>query len=133
VYLLDTSVLSQPIKNHPHSGAMERWDQLPDGDISTSALCLAELLQGLEARKSPIYWRRYQVLLEPYFSGLPFNGEVAQTYARLHANLRAVGSPKPTMDLLIASTAVHHRAVLATLNVKDFLGIPGLLLEDWSQ
>lgn len=32
---------------------------------------------------------------------------------------------------MIAATARHHRLTLATLNLKDFSGIPGLAVEDW--
>jgi len=35
------------------------------------------------------------------------------------------------MDLLIASVAMAHKAILVTHNVKHFEQIEGLLLEDW--
>jgi predicted nucleic acid-binding protein len=131
-YLLDTSVLSQAIKNLPLPRVVERWSSLPESQLKTSSFCIAELLQGLEARDSATYWRRYRNLIEPYYRGLPFTDAVAQTYAQLHARLKTKGQPRPALDLLIAATAVHHDLVLATLNVKDFFEIPDLRLEDWS-
>ena len=41
------------------------------------------------------------------------------------------GQVAPSMDLLIAATAVAHNAILVTHNTKHFEGIDGLQLEDW--
>lgn len=51
--LLDTSVWSQPIKDRPLEHVLERWSQVGDEQVCTSAICLAEVLQGLEDRASP--------------------------------------------------------------------------------
>lgn len=51
-HLLDTSVLSQPIKDHPLPGVLDRWNDLRDDALCTSAVCLAEVLQGLHDRES---------------------------------------------------------------------------------
>jgi predicted nucleic acid-binding protein len=32
---------------------------------------------------------------------------------------------------MIAATSRHHGLVVTTPNVRDFKGIPGLLVEDW--
>jgi predicted nucleic acid-binding protein len=131
-HLLDTSVFSQPIKDHPVEQVLERWSRLRDAAVCTSALCLAELLSGLEQRGSKKYWRRYQELLENRYPSLPLDEGVAQVYAVLDAKTRSRGKPRPVVDLLIAATAEHHGLTLATLNSRDFGKIPGLLVEDWS-
>ena len=45
--------------------------------------------------------------------------------------MRRRGTPRPVLDLMIAATACSHGLVLATLNVRDFTDIPGLIVEDW--
>ncbi len=131
-HLLDTSVFSQPIKDSPSQSVMDRWSALGDASVCTSAICIAEVLQGLEERQSEKYWRRYRELLENRYVALPFDQTVAATFGQLAAALREASRPKPTVDLLIAATAKRHSLVVATLNTKHFADIPGVLAEDWS-
>jgi predicted nucleic acid-binding protein len=132
-YLLDTSVFCQPIKDRPADVALDRWSQVGDDAVCTSALCLAELLQGLESRGSAKYWNRYNELLASRYEGIPFDNAVAPVYAKLHAELKQLGTPKPVVDLMIAATAKTHGLIVATLNCADFNGIPGVAVEDWSR
>lgn len=41
------------------------------------------------------------------------------------------GRPLPLPDVMIAATALLTRSMLVTHNIKDFVTIPGLQLEDW--
>jgi predicted nucleic acid-binding protein len=131
-HLLDTTVLSQPIKDHPLPVVMERWSMLGDVSVCTSAICVAEILQGLEVRQSEKYWRRYRELLENRYVALPFDQAVATVFGQTAAAQRSKGEPRPVVDLLIASTAKRHGLIVATLNAKHFTGISGLQVEDWS-
>lgn len=132
-HLLDTSVLSQPIKDKPLPGVLDRWNDLREDALCTSAVCLAEVLQGLRDRESSKYWRRYRELLENQYPVLPFDASVADTFSILAADMHRQGKPRPTLDLMIAATACRHGLVLATLNTRDFIGIPGLVLEEWGE
>lgn len=131
-HLLDTTILSQPIKDKPLQSVMGHWSALGDACVCTSAICVAEILQGLEARQSDKYWRRYRELLENRYAALPFDQTVAAVFGHTAAALRKQGEPRPVVDLLIASTAKHHGLIVATLNTSHFSGIPGVQVEDWS-
>lgn len=131
-HLLDTTVFSQPIKDHPAPTVMDRWSALGDACVCTSAICMAELLQGLELRQSAKYWRRYRALLHDRYPALPFDQAVAAVFGQAAASLRNQGQPRPVVDLLIASTAKRHGLIVATLNARHFAGIPGVQVEDWS-
>ena len=131
-HLLDTSVLSQPIKDQPLPHVLERWSALGDEAVCTSAICIAEILQGLESRASAKYWRRYRKLIQDRYRVLPFDADVAATFARLGAELSRQGTPRPALDLMIAATASHHGLVVATLNARDFGPISGVAVEDWA-
>jgi predicted nucleic acid-binding protein len=130
-HLLDTSILSQPIKDKPLANVLDRWSDLGDEVVCTSAICLAEILQGLRDRESSKYWRRYRDLVENQYQVLPFDAAVADTFSSMAVDLRRQGRPKPTLDLMIAATVACHGLVLATLNARDFTGIPGLIVENW--
>jgi predicted nucleic acid-binding protein len=131
-HLLDSSVFSQPIKDKPVQAALDRWSLLGDAAVCTAAMCLAEVLQGLKQRDSKKYWRRYHEFLEDRYEVLPFDTAVADTFASLSADLLKMGNRKPAVDLFIAATAKHNSLIVATLNTRDFVGIPGLAVEDWS-
>ena len=64
---------------------------------------------------------------------LPFDMATADVFGNLSATLRRQGKPRPALDLMIAATACHHGLVVATLNASDFVGIPGLEVEDWRE
>jgi predicted nucleic acid-binding protein len=132
-HLLDTSVFSQPIKDRPLPAVLDRWSEQRERVYCTSAICLAETLQGLRQRNSLKYWRRYRELLENQYPILSFNASVAGAFSVLAADMRRQGKPKPVVDLMIAATACLHGLVLATLNVRDFADIPGLTVEDWNR
>ena len=131
-HLLDTSVFCQPIKDRPIPEVLDRWSELGEVVVCTSAICLAEVLQGLEQRQSEKYWRRFHELLEGQYPVLSVDGAVAAQFGKLASELRRAGQPKPALDLFIAATARQHELVVATLNAKHFADIPGLRVEDWS-
>ena len=130
-HLLDTSVFCQPIKDIPLPGVLERWSSLGEAAVCTSAICLAEILQGLEQRRSSKYWRRYRELLAGRYVVLSVDAAVAAQFGRMAGEMKEAGKPIPAMDLLIAATARCHGLIVATLNVKHFRGLPGVDVEDW--
>ena len=132
-HLLDTSVLSQPMKDQPLEAVLNRWSLLREDRLCTSALCTGEILRGLHARNAPRFWNRYRALIEAHYPSLPFDAAVAATFGRLHRETAAGGKTRPMVDLMIAATATHHGLILATLNARDFAGIPGLVVEDWGR
>lgn len=62
---------------------------------------------------------------------LPFDEEVARTHAAIWADLQRAGGLIGAHDLQIAATAVAHDLGVATLNVRDFGRIEGLVVERW--
>lgn len=69
--------------------------------------------------------RRRQILL--WFEGLrastevlPFDQEVARSWARLVSGLQGKGVRLPIKDSMIAATALVHGLTVVTRNVRDF-------------
>lgn len=132
-HLLDTSVYCQPLRKLPLPAVERRWRALSDEHLAISAVCEAELLQGLEAKNSDRLWTAYRAILKDRLLLLPVDGHVAATYAKMAARLQQQGRPRPPFDLLIAATAKAHTLTVATLNIVHFTGIEGLRVEDWSK
>ena len=63
-HLLDTSVYCQPIKPRPLESVRERWTGLGDDVLAVSAICEAEVLYGLELKRSTRLNSLYDGLLK---------------------------------------------------------------------
>ena len=132
-HLLDTSVYCQPIKPRPLESVRERWCALGDDTLAISVICEAEVLYGLELKQSQRLNALYGRLLNGRLRVLPVDSGAAKHFASLKAWAKVNGRALTDFDLLIAATARAHRLTLATLNIRHFQGLPGLIIEDWSQ
>ena len=135
--LLDTSVYSQPLKKKPLPSVMAHWRLRPESDYAICSIVELEVLYCVFlARGTPAELsleQGYQKILKGRFPLLPFDQGCALVYAQLQAEATKAGKIRPTFDLMIAATALHHRLALATCNANDFKGLEGLIVEDWSQ
>jgi predicted nucleic acid-binding protein len=132
-HLLDTSVYCQPIKPTPLVPVQERWAAKGDDALAISTICEAELLYGLELKKSQRLTALYEALLKDRLRNLPVDTGVARHFASLKAWAKVNGRPLSDFDLLIAATARTHGLTLATLNIRHFRNLPGVTVEDWSR
>jgi predicted nucleic acid-binding protein len=121
--LLDTNVVV-------HLSALD-GTSLPE-EIVISAVTLAELSAGPHFADDPEERaRRVSVLqhTESAFEPLPFDAQVARTYGRVAAAVRATGrtTRRRVADLMIAATAVTHQLPLYTISPGDFAGLERLV------
>jgi hypothetical protein len=127
-YLLDTNILSETIRRNPNKAVIAWLNQLPGEALYVSVLTLGEIRKGIETladrkrREKLRLWLEHE--LPEWFEGrvLPVDLEVAARWGRL---LAEVGRPAPTIDSLLAATALHHELRLVTRNSGDF-DYPGL-------
>ncbi|MCA1754455.1 MAG: type II toxin-antitoxin system VapC family toxin [Spirochaeta sp.] len=134
VYLLDTNIVSEPLKPMPEPGVMERL-RTYDGLICISAVVWHELLFGMSrldkgARKQRVQAYLFDVVA-PACPVIEYDASSASVHATVRAQTTAGGHILSFADGVIASTAVAHNLVLVTRNTKDFHGITGLYLENW--
>ena len=127
-YLIDTNIFI-----HARDGSDAVLNKFVEhsSEIFMSALCLAELQRGFDARLSAAALRRerHRLLLR-YLPILPFDTAAAEAYGKIISQLGRIKAHD--FDHMIAAHAISTRSILVTNNVGDFLGIAGLALEDWS-
>jgi predicted nucleic acid-binding protein len=121
-WLLDTNVLSDLRKGQrAHPGISAWFDRVDDGELFTSVLVLGEIRQGIERLRrrdesAALALEQWLARLGADFAGrvLPIDAFVADTWGRLN-----VPDPVPTVDGLLAATALVHDLTLVTRNVRD--------------
>ncbi len=127
-YLIDTNIFI-----HARDGTDVVLDKFAEhsSEIFMSALSLAELQRGLDARLSAVALRRerHQILLK-YIPILPFDAKAAEAYGSIVAQVGRIKAHD--FDHLIAAHAISTRSILVTNNIADFNDIPGLVLENWN-
>lgn len=96
-----------------------------------SVVSTVELEVGLyEFGKEDVDLRQRLQLLFAIAEELPFTRREVAAYGKIVAALGY--SRRLIIDRMIAATALTHSATLLTANARDFRGIPGLEIEDWS-
>jgi len=133
-YLLDTNVLSEPLRAAPDARVMARF-RANRGAIVLCAPAIHELIFG--ARLLPPSRRRRAIeryvddLLSTDTAVLPYDLAAAEWHAGERARLIRAGLTPPYIDGQIAAIAAVNRLVLVTSNVRDFQYYSGLDIEDW--
>jgi tRNA(fMet)-specific endonuclease VapC len=133
-YLLDTNVLSEPVRPAPHPAVLGRLREHRE-EIATAALVWNELLFGCE-RLPP---SRKREAIESYLFRtvraslpiLPYDEAAAAWHARERARLAAHGKTPPFVDGQIAAIAKVHHLILVTSNRPHFEPFEGLQIDDW--
>jgi len=137
-FLIDTNVLSEYNRPEGPDSGVKRWLEATDRRSQhVSILTLAEIQKGIELlaeskRRTQLeQWLAHD--LEAWFSGriLPVNRRVAMRWASLAAQGSRTGRPLPTVDSLIAATALSYELTIVTRNTKDFEGTGATTINPW--
>ena len=129
-YLLDTNMVSQLVRRHPH--VMQRVAAASMPSVCVSALTEGELRFGLSRRPEAVNLHRLVGEFLRCVDVLPWDGAVAVHYGLLRADLERQGRILGAIDLLIAAHALAVQAVLVS-NDQAFRQVEGLILEDWTR
>jgi tRNA(fMet)-specific endonuclease VapC len=99
--------------------------------IALSSLVVAELDYGAKVsqRAKDNLEKLYRFV--DVVQVVPFDIESAKIFGSIKSKLRNIGKPTGEVDVLIAATAMAHKATLVTANRKHFENIEGLKVEVW--
>ena len=128
-WLLDTNIVSELRKGERANPGVRAWfEEAAEESLFTSVLVIGELRRGIESiRRRDV---PSALALEQWLAGitdgfadriLPVDRAVAEQWGSLN-----VPDPAPTVDGLLAATALVHRLTLVTRNTRDVArtGVP---------
>ena len=126
--LLDTNIVIA-FFNGNKSVLREMREQIDS--IALSVLAIAELDYGAKAsqRAKENLDKLYRLI--NIVQIISFDIECAKAFGSIKSKLRAIGKPTGEVDVLIAATAIVHKAMLVTASKKHFENIEGLKIETW--
>jgi predicted nucleic acid-binding protein len=135
--ILDTNVVSEPLKRDPSAAVLEWLDRQSPATLYLTTISQAELLAGVMAL--PAGKRRTELQrvinneLVSLFANriLPFGERSAAAYAQVVTAANAAGNPMGFADAAIGAIALEHNFILATRNERDFKGTSVNLLNPW--
>lgn len=134
IYLLDTNILSEPVRKVPNA-KITAHIQKNAGSIAIAATTWHEMLFGLF--RMPISYKR--TIIEHYLLHsvqieipiLAYDATAAEWFAAERARLTQIGRPPPYPDGQIAAIAATNNLILITRNTADFADFAGLTVENW--
>ena len=117
-YLLDTNVISEPLKQQPAGRVLRRLTE----QAHLCALCAPvwhELAYGIARHPHPDRYR-YIEELRATTRILPYDERAADWHADERARLERTGKTPSFVDGMVAAVAACNGLVLVTRNVKHF-------------
>lgn len=133
-YLLDSNVVSEPLRPSPNAGVLRRLRE-HEGEVGIASVVWHELIFGWERLPASRKKRNIEAYLfkvvQPTMLILPYGQEAAEWHAKQRARLTAVGKTPPFSDSQIAATAKANHLILVTANLAHFELFDGLSIEDW--
>ena len=133
-YLLDTNILSEPVRVAPNESVLASLKRNQDR-IVTATLVIHELFFGCYRLSSS----RKKTIIETYIHDvvlqniplLSYCDKAAHYHAKERARLQSIGKTPSFVDGQIAAIAAVNDAVLVTRNVSDFNEFSGISVENW--
>jgi len=136
-YLLDTNVLSEPLRPQP-SPAVVRWlEELDEDRAYVSVITLAEIRRGAlllaSGRRRETLMKWVDEDLRSRFVGriAPVDAAVADRWSDVMAARRSEGQGLGVMDGFIAATALVRGWTVVTRNVRDFAFLGDRVVNPW--
>jgi hypothetical protein len=136
--ILDTNVISEPLKPRPDAAVLRWLDRQSPATLYVTTISQAELLARVAALPAGKRRTELRKVVEKGLTSLfanrilPFGERSAEAYAQVVTTANGAGNRIDFADAAIGAIAVEHNFILATGNVGDFKGTSVKLLNPWS-
>ena len=135
--LIDTNVVSEPMKPQPDRAVVEWLDRQNPATLYLSSTSLAELLFGIEllapGKRRDEFETGLKDLLARFFGPriLPFDEQAALSFAPLVCKARAVGRTISMADGQIAAVAAVQGFMVASRDTTPFVAAGLRVINPW--
>jgi toxin FitB len=135
--ILDTNVVSEPLKPKPDAAVLKWLDAQDPQTLYITTINLAELLAGIElmaaGRKRAALKSALDNQIMPLFEGriLPFDTKAAAVFAQINAKAQSQGATMSFADCAITAIAQANNFSVATRNLRDFKSTGVALFNPW--
>lgn len=134
LYLLDTNVVSEPLKPQPNKRVLHHLYRNQD-KVAIASPVWHELWFGckllpVSARRSAIE-DYLETVIDANFPILPYDEYAAEWHAAERARLSAKGKTPAFVDGQIAAVAMVNKLVLVTFNTADYSSFKDIAIQNW--
>ena len=128
-YMLDTNICIYAMQNK-NKNLDRRLEECQTGDLLMSTITLAELETGFAKSADPAAARQAAEAELDAITVVPFDAAATRAFGRIQA---VAPSKRGAYDRQIAAHAISLGVVLVTNDESDFVGVPGLTVENWTK
>jgi toxin FitB len=139
VILLDTNVISEPLKPSGDPGVVAWIDEQLVETLYLSTVSVAELKFGVavlpDGKRKEVLRASLDERVLPLFHSriLPLDMEAAEAYGALRARARAAGKALGVADSYIAAIAVSKGLIVATRDTQPFVAAGVPVINPWEE
>ena len=131
-YLVDTNILSELTRPQP-TPQVEAFLRRSTDKICVSVFSIGEIHKGIEAlpisnkRAELEYWLDSEIM--PWFGKrvVPVTLAIAECWGKVSVRR----CPRPVVDTVLGATALVHKLVVVTRNVKDYGDMGVTIFNPW--
>ena len=129
-FMLDTNICIYLIRKNPVR-VLKKLQEIKASEVCISSITLAELEYGVQKSQNQ---NQNKIALAEFIAPLeiePFEEDAAIKFGEIRTKLEKKGSVIGAYDMLIAAHALSLNVTLFTNNLREFIRISSLKVENW--
>ena len=135
--ILDTNVISEPLRQQPNAHVVEWLDEQSIETLFLTSITVGEIRYGLAAlpngKRKQSLQQKFEAEVLPLFTSrvLPYDLLASAAFGRLMAQARTRGFTLATADGNSAAIALTHAMKVATRDTKPFDAVGVSVINPW--